>query len=179
MRASRVVHVRQPTRGLRFIPGSVRSWLGTSPSELVGQVVPLSAFRAVHDLRSLGEVLQQARASEVCPRVARVVRALQVDPARSVRGLAIEVGWTERHLRRRVTLEVGYGPRRLGRIFRLQRLVGQLHRSTALGDLAYLCGYADQAHMGREVRSLTGITPSQLRRVTDVRFVQGGDDGQS
>jgi AraC-like DNA-binding protein len=34
----------------------------------------------------------------------------------------------------------------------------------SLAEVAHACGYADQAHLCREVRDLTGTTPSRLRR---------------
>lgn len=37
-----------------------------------------------------------------------------------------------------------------------------------LADLAVAAGYADQSHMGRNVRTLTGLSPGQLRlRIAD------------
>jgi AraC-like DNA-binding protein len=48
---------------------------------------------------------------------------------------------------------------------RTRRAVGALR--TAEGSLSLIaldCGFADQAHMSRAVRSLTGATPSALRR---------------
>jgi methylphosphotriester-DNA--protein-cysteine methyltransferase len=61
---------------------------------------------------------------------------------------------------------VGYGPRTLGRVPRFQRLLAGLRRpatgSEPLARLALNAGYADQAHMSREARRLSGLTPSAL-----------------
>ncbi len=58
---------------------------------------------------------------------------------------------------------VGYGPKTLQRILRLQRLLLLAEGGAgALGDLAVAAGYADQAHMTREVGALAGITPRLL-----------------
>ncbi|WP_372494350.1 hypothetical protein [Actinoallomurus purpureus] len=48
----------------------------------------------------------------------------------------------------------------------------------SLADLAASAGYADQAHLGREARALSGLTPSALlaeRR----RPARSGDEGPS
>ncbi|GAA3455412.1 DUF6597 domain-containing transcriptional factor [Dactylosporangium matsuzakiense] len=78
---------------------------------------------------------------------------------------ALDLALSERQLRRRFQDEVGYGPRMLARILRLQRLL-RLARSGAAGGalagLATAAGYADQAHLSRELRTLTGVTPSGL-----------------
>lgn len=76
-----------------------------------------------------------------------------------------ELGFSERQLRRRVEQAVGYGPRMLLRILRLQRFLQAIERepTLTLAQLAANTGYADQAHLARECRRLTGLTPSALR----------------
>jgi AraC-like DNA-binding protein len=73
---------------------------------------------------------------------------------------------SERTLRRRFDESFGYGPKALDRILRyrrFQRLSSQSGRPTAI--LASEAGYADQAHLVRESRRLTGSTPRQVERI--------------
>lgn len=67
-----------------------------------------------------------------------------------------------RHLHRRCLATFGYGPRRLARIMRFQRALGAIRCDVPLAQVAAACGYADQAHLSREVRSLAGTTPTGL-----------------
>ncbi|TGV62444.1 AraC family transcriptional regulator, partial [Mesorhizobium sp. M00.F.Ca.ET.149.01.1.1] len=71
---------------------------------------------------------------------------------------------SERTLRRRFDDTFGYGPKTLDRILRFHRFRRlqrqQSDASTAL--LAIEAGYADQAHLIRESRRLTGATPPAL-----------------
>ena len=78
--------------------------------------------------------------------------------------VARDLGVSERQLRRRFARSVGYGPRLLGRVHRLQRVLRCHERAPGmtLAELACTAGYADQAHMSREVRQLSGMTPRQL-----------------
>ena len=59
----------------------------------------------------------------------------------------------------------GYGPKMLELILRLQRFIALLRgpADLPLAMLAVDAGYADQAHLSREVRALCGMTPSALR----------------
>lgn len=80
-----------------------------------------------------------------------------------VAGIAKEVGVSERQLRRRFHDHVGYGPKALDRILRLQRfLTLAITTDEALAGLAVLAGYADQAHLARETRTLAGATALEL-----------------
>ena len=86
----------------------------------------------------------------------------------SVAELARTLAISERALRRRFNAAIGYGPKRLDRIIRFRRLL----RLTALrgqGGLAAAAaelGYADQPHLTREVRELSGLTPVELLAIT-------------
>lgn len=64
------------------------------------------------------------------------------------------VAWARRGL--------GTSPKRYQRVRRLQRLLGRMTRGSAAGwaALAAEAGYADQAHLIREFRALTGMTPT-------------------
>ncbi|WP_409463988.1 helix-turn-helix domain-containing protein [Amycolatopsis sp. GA6-003] len=81
--------------------------------------------------------------------------AIRVDAA------AAEVGWTRQHLTARFREEIGLSPRTVGRIARLHRAVSRLPAARSWAELAVLCGYADQSHLNRDFRSLTGCTPTE------------------
>lgn len=73
-------------------------------------------------------------------------------------------GVGERQLRRRFDHAVGYGPATLRRVQRFQRFLDLADRLPAepLARLAYESGYADQAHLTRECRRLSGLAPIAL-----------------
>ncbi len=66
---------------------------------------------------------------------------------------------SERRLRRRFVQAVGYGPATYLRVSRFQRAVALAPRVANLAALAAAAGYADQAHLSRDCRALTGLTP--------------------
>ena len=86
------------------------------------------------------------------------------DPQTRVADVASQVFVSERQLRRRFAERVGYGPKTLQRVLRLQRLLGLLSSDEDLARVAVAAGYADQAHLTRECRELTGFTPAELAR---------------
>lgn len=61
-------------------------------------------------------------------------------------------------LRRRSLDAFGYGPRTLGRILRLRRALALAGAGMPYAEVAHTAGYADQAHLAREVRALAGTT---------------------
>lgn len=98
------------------------------------------------------------------PAVAAAADALAADPTLRVAALAERVGYSERQLRRRVQAEVGYGPKLLARVLRLQRVLGlaRADASLTLADLAYAGGFVDQAHLSHESSDLGGTTAAVL-----------------
>ena len=76
--------------------------------------------------------------------------------------MAATLALSERQLRRRCHHLVGYSPTRLARVLRLQRALELARSGVDLARVAHECGYADQAHLSREVRDLAGVPPTRL-----------------
>ncbi len=172
--------------GVRFRPGMAPSLLGVAASELLDQRVRLDQVCGDRATRELTERMScrdddEGRAVEL----ENAVRQMAVAPWRSD-AVALEVAermdqaqtisaWelaratqlSERQLQRRCSIAFGYGPAFLLRINRVQRflqLARDQSRRPSLAGLAVAAGYADQSHLTREVRAITGTTPAQLVR---------------
>ena len=115
------------------------------------------------------EAFLRARLDPELGRLRRVERAVSelVAPARpSITGLAADLGITVQHLGREFRYWVGLSPRsivRLGRLHGLLDAVDTRH-GVPWGALAFQVGYADQAHLSREFRALTALTPTDYVR---------------
>jgi AraC-like DNA-binding protein len=96
-----------------------------------------------------------------------LVRAAVLDVARPrtrVAALAERLGISERQLRRRFETAVGYPPKTLARVLRLQRFLGLAERNGAdIARLAAEAGYADQPHLTRDCARLAGLPAAALR----------------
>ena len=87
------------------------------------------------------------------------------DPRARVGDLAEELGVSDRQLRRRFDVAVGYGPKTLQRVLRFRRFLARVYAAPAdvdLATLAFDAGYADQSHLTRETAALSGLTPAAL-----------------
>jgi AraC-like DNA-binding protein len=107
--------------------------------------------------------LEKGRAVDVLVQAA-VASLRAARPAPTVARVAADLGVGERQLHRRFVAAVGYGPKVLARIQRLQRFISHAARpgASSLSHLAWAAGYADQPHLTRECRELAGVTPSAL-----------------
>lgn len=161
--------------GARLLPGAGGAAVGVPLAELRNTRVPVEALGL-----DQGEELSECRDSEAAmAALARVTSRLVArrppdpavqaavlrlfDPTQRVDELATSLGFSERQLRRRFSTAVGYGPKTLQRVLRLRQFL----RGVGLDGLAGAAagaGYADQAHLARECRALTGLTPGELAR---------------
>ena len=80
--------------------------------------------------------------------------------ARSMRRPGL--GITARHLQWVVLSEVGLSPKTYQEIVRLRRFVDGIDTGAPLASAAASAGYADQAHLTRDIRRLCGLTPARL-----------------
>jgi AraC-like DNA-binding protein len=81
-----------------------------------------------------------------------------------VGAVAARLGLRRRRLEQTFRRDVGIAPGAVARVARFQRAVGMLTGPAGLGRVAAECGYADQPHLTREVRAMSGCTPAELRR---------------
>jgi AraC-like DNA-binding protein len=183
--------------GLRLRPGAAAAVIGCPASEFNDMRVPFDSAFGVAGSRIVESLLAATTPSQrmsllaylvtvyfantdpvVDRPVARAIAALRAQPDRPVSALADETGLSERQLRRRFEAAVGYGPKRLGRVFRFQRLLDLVHAShgrAGWSQLAITAGYADQSHMINECLALTGGPPTAL----PVSVLSNTAEGQS
>ncbi|MGY0005374.1 helix-turn-helix domain-containing protein [Micromonospora sp. I033] len=165
--------------GLRLPPGTGPAVFGVPADELRDLRVPLADLwgRTAAELadriaaadarrRPVATVLEEVALRRLRavggpdPIGARVVARLAAGA--TVAATAAEVGLGARALHRRSQLLFGYGPKTLARILRMRRALDLAHAGAPLAEVAALAGYADQAHLTREVKELAGVPPTRL-----------------
>jgi AraC-like DNA-binding protein len=170
--------------GVRFHPGAASAWLGRPLSEIVNVRVPLAEFwgdearrlldrAAGRSAKQLAEELEAFLVGRLAvvgladQQIAFLRRAAgdnRMPPGLRLDQLAAHMGLSERTLRRRCLDAFGYGFKTLDRVLRFQRFFRLVARpeNHNLADVAARAGYADQAHMTREVRRMSGITAGEF-----------------
>jgi AraC family transcriptional regulator, regulatory protein of adaptative response / DNA-3-methyladenine glycosylase II len=105
--------------------------------------------------------------ADVVARAMRLIADGVVD-REGVSGLARRVGYTERHLGRLLSVEVGAGPLALARAQRAQT-ARTLIETTDLGlaEIAFAAGFGSVRQFNDTVRLVYGVAPSALRRRRD------------
>ncbi|KXO88283.1 hypothetical protein AXK56_13090 [Tsukamurella pulmonis] len=152
--------------GVRFPPGMLPQLLGIGADELTGRRVPLAEVLP-HRRRTAGDDPEAIAAAlldgvDLDRRITGIVARLGA--GRAIGAVAAEAELGERALHRLARRSFGYGPKTLARILRFQRAAARIGAGENLAAVAASAGYADQAHLTREVRALTGTTPGELRR---------------
>jgi AraC-like DNA-binding protein len=171
--------------GARFHPGVAPSLLGLPASALLNQSVPLTTVWGVtassRFARITGERNLQARKSAmelallhrlahrdtIDRAMSSAVKWLAQHPHGRIEQLSQKIGISSRQLQRRFAAAVGYGPKMFQSVLRFQRLLSLAARTSAPQSLAQFstdAGYADQAHMTREVHRFSGSPPTVLLR---------------
>ena len=162
--------------GVRFRPGMARSFLGLPPSELTDRSAPLEDLwrrragelhRRLDDAKSIRDAMRILLGSLPAPRnapspVQQAIEAVAATHgAADLESAARSANLSPRHFRRRCLEECGLTPKRLCRVLRFRRAC-RLAGDSARPDwsaIAYEAQYFDQAHLIRDFREFTGLTP--------------------
>ncbi|MEU3253603.1 helix-turn-helix domain-containing protein [Streptomyces sp. NPDC006997] len=172
-----------PTRwaGVRFAPGTAPAYLGVPAHALRDQRVPLTDLWPTARVRRLTAranagtdpatgledvaLRLAAQGAPPDPLTARIVTSLA--EGRPVAATATELDLSARQLHRRSLAAFGYGPKTLARILRLGRALSLARAGTPFAETATRAGYADQAHLARDVRELAGLPLGDLLAARD------------
>jgi transcriptional regulator GlxA family with amidase domain len=110
-----------------------------------------------------------ARVEDCCRLDTRLAEALAcLEQARTVAMAASEIGVSARSLGRLVADQTGRSPSYWKGLARVRRAARALRSQEPLADLALEHGYADQAHLSRDIRRWFGLPPTALRRRADL-----------
>jgi AraC-like DNA-binding protein len=167
-----------------FLPlASLAAVIGTSVAEIANRVAPLEDLvgRAAQDLGGalcgaataearfvlLDSFLSNrfARAERHDQPVAWAMQRLKHSARPQTTALAREIGWSRQHFIRRFRAATGFSPDQFRRLCRFERFVAALTATphASLAALAADMGYVDQAHLTRDVRDFSAMTPGELR----------------
>jgi AraC-like DNA-binding protein len=165
--------------GARFRPGAGGPALGWSLADLRDQRIDLADLlpglaselpadltpdKALANVTTLAaRLVAEAPPDDLVVTATRLLASGQTCVTRLGPALAV----SERQLRRRFDLAVGYGPKTMQRVLRFRRVISQMTATAGavgLADLAAAAGYADQAHLTRETTRLAGMPPAALAR---------------
>jgi AraC-like DNA-binding protein len=165
--------------GLRFSPGSAPAALGVPADSLRDGRVALEAVWSPARTRQVAEALADTGGDADAQRVLESAVTHHAGGARDriangvlrllrsgtrISEMAEAIGLSERQLRRRCLAAFGYGPKVLDRVLRFDRAVRMARSGVALADIAYQVGYADQPHLSREIKALSGVPIRSLVR---------------
>ncbi|MEU9331597.1 helix-turn-helix transcriptional regulator [Streptomyces sp. NPDC048290] len=162
-----------PWTGLRLAPGTAPALLGVPAHELRDRRVPLAELWPATEVRALSARLSAAADPATALEDLALGRAAPPDPAlralvaalragRPVAATADRLGLGARQLHRRSLAAFGYGPKTLARVLRLQRALALARAGVPYAETAARAGYADQAHLSRDVKDLTGVPLGEL-----------------
>ena len=178
----------QVITGLRLRPGALRAVFGCPAAHLLDEQVSMSDVVPVPDrlldALNFSDTLQRRHAllEDWVRRSTRDLRAndakvlaasrmLASEPQLSIGTLARRLDWNARAVHRQFDSACGYGPKHLQRVMRVQtslRVALDARQRPPMSDVALSAGFADQAHMTREFRDLTGFTPTAYFEFHDV-----------
>lgn len=188
-------------RGMRLQPGAFHAFTGLDVASIVGKNVTVESllpewYEALRTVMSplpssllefsvRAERIFSDRAhhtnlldAAVQKLVAILVRSEGDEP---LGALLESFGLSERQLRRRFVAEVGLTPKVFSRLRRVRRACADLLQNAPSGiaAISYEHGYADQAHLSREMRTVFGMSPQLLHHYlcqihhTNVSELQG------
>jgi AraC-like DNA-binding protein len=177
------------TVGIRFRTGRAPGFLGVRADELTDRSIDLDAAWG-RDATVIAEQLASASTVEAKEAILEEAVLFRIESARAphpdvdaavdviasspsqarIGELSRDLNISERQLRRKFDEAVGYGPKTLGRVLRFRHFLSLVEDGRMpIAQAAAEAGYADQAHLTRECRDLSGLPPAELLAVRNVQ----------
>jgi AraC-like DNA-binding protein len=174
--------------GAHFKPGGATPFLGIPADELKDRVVELdciwstaawewrdrllAASKPQSKLAVLEQLLLerlaqwQRRAEQSQKIIWALSRFLQEPQVPSIRAIASQLGVSHKHFISQFRREVGLTPKMFCRVRRFHQVLAQIHsrKNVVWTEVAYNCGYFDQAHFVNDFVAFAGVNPSAYLR---------------
>jgi AraC-like DNA-binding protein len=168
------------TVGAQLWPGAAGLLLGAAADALAERHTPLDALWGAESARAHERLLaarspaaqldilehllrtRAAQAANMHPVVADALARLA--HGTPIAELVRASGYSHRHFVALFQRGVGLTPKLFARVLRFQAVLHALRAAPSLSQLAQSAGYSDQAHLTREFRALSGISPGEYTR---------------
>ncbi len=167
--------------GAQLAPGAASALLGVPGGELAGRHTALADLWGSVAMDWSERLADAASPDDRVNMLEALLASRLREPAAGVAAWALErlqqgasvgevvgaSGYSHRHFLSLFRKEVGLAPKVHLRVLRFQGAVAALAagRPTSLAAIAQAAGYADQAHLTREFRDISGVTPGRFRAV--------------
>lgn len=150
---------------------------GVHTTEALSLDALVNGVQTLRKPEHLAPVLDSLLASRLAeqPCVSAVTSTLDTDKAlaamqasvgaRGMEAIAEQFGLTDRHFRRVMSSLFGYGPKKIQRVMRLQAALKEIF---VPDTLKVEDGFYDDAHKIKEIRALTGLTPGQIKKMSEI-----------
>ena len=186
------IHSQMQIIGVRLQPAVFPALLETSATALAGQNGPLQIFgltpptgfieattlvRERDDWSALEALFAEMATTAlkidiVVQRITRVLIEINGDAA--IGELARKHGISARQLQRRFRDAIGMSPKEFANIRRVRKLcIDALRSELGWSNLSLEAGFADQAHMARNIQTVFGLRPGDVRK--RIREIAHGD----
>lgn len=173
--------------GIRFKPAVFKLFTKIPTSEFTNQKVDIFSFQSIFDLSFYSEVEKGVEDNlpmnaiisnieqflidklpvlpSVDKRILHAISLIQIHSGNlTIDKLAAESGLSQRQLERRFKAEVGISPKTFSCIMKFQEVHKRLNTGTwsNLHELAWDCGYFDNAHLTKDYLKFSGTLPSDF-----------------
>ncbi len=177
------IRAGQWTVTARLRLGAPDAVLGAPASAIAGRIVALDELWGDAATRRLCDRLTTARGTSDAVAIVEgaIAERLAVGDARRARSplaleaaerlasgdvntVALDLGVSERHLRRVFREAIGMSPKAFAKLARFHRALraARADRPASWASIAAATGYYDQAHLIEEFRAIAGVTPRAL-----------------
>lgn len=172
--------VFKPGRFRFFYPDSMLEFLdGLITFEAYNELALLELYEQIVLARSHEERIQHADRyllrklincrTETTDWLSFAIQKMYRDPDLSIQKLSREVGKSTGYFRRRFTRELGISPKSLHILMRMTHVIHYMENfpEKKLTEIAYRCGFSDQAHFNHTFKQYTKLTPMAYRKSQD------------
>ncbi|OJV20028.1 MAG: hypothetical protein BGO21_11605 [Dyadobacter sp. 50-39] len=154
-----------PASELRNQTIAFEDCFGVQADSVDDQIASLSSL---HDKIRAAEHFLLRQSNGLCDNSPLIANAIRIIHAQNglipVVQLATLSGTHERQLQRKFEEQIGVSPKRYSGIIRMQHALRMLRKNSgnlSLAGIACESGFFDQAHLTREMKHISGLTPGQ------------------